>query len=140
MRKKSQREARVRYETESFYVRMFHRETAPLVNFATVGEEGGPHQRCLHGFHAAEDRNYLNGTVIRTPMVFSVRFTPGERTLIEQYASRHGTTISEVIRRATLEMIEDETDAELAVKAWEEFQKDPVTYTQEEIEKMLGLR
>ena len=91
-------------------------------------------------FNSAEEANYLYGIVIQMPMVFSVRFTEEERKLIEQYASLHGTTVSEVIRRATLEMIEDEMDLELAVKALEEYEKDPTTYTQDEVEKMLGLR
>lgn len=88
---------------------------------------------------AAEDANYLYAPVIQTPMAFSVKFTPEEKFLIEQYASKHGKTVSEVVRRATLEMIEDEIDAEIADKAWEEFLKDPVTYTHEEVKKMLGL-
>jgi predicted DNA-binding protein len=72
-------------------------------------------------------------------MVFSVRFNPEERALIEQYAKLHGMTISEVIRKATLEMIEDEMDVEIALKVWEEHQKNPKTYSHEEVKKMLGI-
>jgi nitroimidazol reductase NimA-like FMN-containing flavoprotein (pyridoxamine 5'-phosphate oxidase superfamily) len=73
-------------------------------------------------------------------MPISVRFSHEDGLLVKEYAAHNGMTVSQVIRRATLEMIEDEMEAELAEKAWEEFQKDPVGYTQDEIEKMLGIR
>ena len=72
-------------------------------------------------------------------MIYSIRFFPEEQILIEQYASAHGLTAAEVIRKATIEMIEDELDVEICRKALENYEKDPVTYSAEEIKKELGL-
>ena len=50
-------------------------------------------------------------------MVYSIRFSEDEQTAIEQYALLHGMKISEVIRKATMEMIEDEMDIQAFKKA-----------------------
>jgi predicted DNA-binding protein len=72
-------------------------------------------------------------------MVYSIRFSPEEQKLIEQYASIHSSTISDVIRRATMEMIEDELDIEICRKALKNYEKNPKTYSHEEIKRELGL-
>jgi len=59
--------------------------------------------------------------------------------LIEQYASVHGSAISDIIRRATMEMIEDELDIEICRIALENYEKDRKTYSHEEIKKELDL-
>jgi stalled ribosome rescue protein Dom34 len=56
---------------------------------------------------------------------------------IKDYAALKGTSVSEIVRRAVLEKIEDEIDLAIADRAMAEFLADPVTYTQDEIEKML---
>jgi predicted DNA-binding protein len=72
-------------------------------------------------------------------MVFSIRFSPEEQMLIEQYAAVRGTTISNVIRQAIMEKIEDELDIEICRKALKNYEKDPKTYSLEEVKKELGL-
>ena len=59
--------------------------------------------------------------------------------LIEQYALRHGSTVPNVIRMATMEMIEDELDTEICREALENYKKNPKTYSVDEIKKDLGL-
>jgi len=72
-------------------------------------------------------------------MVYSIRFTPEEQMLIEQYASLRGMTITDVIRKATMERIEDEIDIEICRKALKNYEKDPRTYSHNDIKKELGL-
>ena len=72
-------------------------------------------------------------------MVYSIRFSPEEQMLIEQYASIRGWTVTDVVRKATIEMIEDELDIEICRKALKNYEKDPKTYSHEDIKKELGL-
>jgi predicted DNA-binding protein len=72
-------------------------------------------------------------------MVYSIRFSPEEQMLIEQYASIRGSTISDVIRRATMEMIEDELDIEICRKALKNYERDPKTHSHNDMKKELGL-
>ena len=48
-------------------------------------------------------------------------------------------SFSELFRNAVLEQIEDEYDLESYKKAVEKYKKNPVTYTHEEVAKMLDL-
>jgi hypothetical protein len=48
-------------------------------------------------------------------------------------------TIEEVIREATMEMIEDELDIEICRKALKNYEKNPKTYSHDEIRNELGL-
>ena len=59
--------------------------------------------------------------------------------LESQYAELNKTTISEFVRNAIMEKIEDEYDLECYYKAKKEFDENPKTYTLEEIKKELGL-
>ena len=49
-------------------------------------------------------------------------------------------TVSEMIRQTVLERIEDEFDLTAYNKAMEEYKNNPVTYTHEEVKKMLELK
>ena len=60
-------------------------------------------------------------------MVYSIRFSDDEQAVIEQYALLYGMKISEVIRKATMKMIEDEIDIQAFKEAKERFEKNPVT-------------
>lgn len=71
-------------------------------------------------------------------MVYSVRFTDDEQEAIEQYALLHAMKVSEVIRKATMQMIEEEIDLEAFKEAKERLEKNPVTHTHEEVGKELG--
>ena len=72
-------------------------------------------------------------------MAVSVRLSEKEDLLIRNYARLNNISVSELFRRAVLEKIEDEIDLKAYEKAMEEYKKNPVTYTHEEVAKMLGL-
>ena len=71
-------------------------------------------------------------------MVYSIRFSPQEEELIEEYAALYGMKISEVIRKLTIEAIEDEIDIEAYRKAKARFDENPVSYSHEDVSKRLG--
>ena len=48
-------------------------------------------------------------------------------------------SVSEFIRKAVMERIEDEIDLQDYQKAMADFKKNPVTYSMEEVAKELGL-
>ena len=73
-------------------------------------------------------------------MTITVRMSDEDTRLIRDYAKLHGVTVSEFIRRAALERIEDELDIRAAEKAYAEYLANPVTYTHDEIMEEFGLK
>lgn len=72
-------------------------------------------------------------------MTISLRLSESDRMLFKKYAEMHRLTMSELIRQAVLEKIEDEYDLQTYQEAIEEFKSNPVTYTHEEVWKELDL-
>lgn len=72
-------------------------------------------------------------------MSYSIRFTKEERKLADAYAKLHGITLSEALKGALFEKIEDEYDIALFNEAKKEYEKDPITFTLEEIKEKYGL-
>ena len=72
-------------------------------------------------------------------MTISVRLSDKDTELIKAYAKINNISLSDLIRNAVLEKIEDEYDLECYNKAIEEYRKNPKTYTMEEVKKELGL-
>lgn len=72
-------------------------------------------------------------------MTISIRLNEEDAELIKSYAKINKTTISEFVRKAIMEKIEDEYDLECYYKALEEFKKNPKTYTHEEVKRMLNI-
>lgn len=72
-------------------------------------------------------------------MVISIRMSEEEKKLADAYAKLKGVTLSEAIKRAYFEKIEDEFDIAIADAAIKEHKKNPKTYTLEELMKELGL-
>lgn len=72
-------------------------------------------------------------------MTVSVRLNKEDEELIKAYAELNNISLSELIRRAVIEKIEDEYDLESYKKAIAEFKKNPKTYTLEEVKKELDL-
>lgn len=72
-------------------------------------------------------------------MMVSIRMSEDEKKLAEAYAKLNGVSLSEAIKRAFFEKIEDEYDIALAEEAKKEYQKNPKTYTLDEVKKELGL-
>jgi uncharacterized protein (DUF1778 family) len=73
-------------------------------------------------------------------MTMTLRINEEDSQLIRDYARLHGITVSEFLRRAALEKIEDELDIRAAEKAYADYLADPVTYSHEEIMKEFGLK
>ncbi len=72
-------------------------------------------------------------------MTISVRLSDKDTELIKAYADINNISLSDLIRNAVLEKIEDEYDLECYKKAIEDYKKNPKTYTMEEVKKELGL-
>ena len=72
-------------------------------------------------------------------MVVSIRMSEEEKQLADAYAKLNGISLSEAIKRAYFEKIEEEYDVALADAALLEYEKNPKTYTLEELMKELGL-
>lgn len=73
-------------------------------------------------------------------MAVSLRFSKEDEALIRSYAELKKISVSEMIRQAVMEKIEDEYDLEVYKAAMAEYQENPVTYTHDEVGKMLGLK
>ena len=73
-------------------------------------------------------------------MTVTLRMSDEDTRLIRDYAKLQGITVSEFIRRAALERIEDELDIRAAEKAYAEYLANPVTYSLDEIEKEFGIK
>ena len=72
-------------------------------------------------------------------MVVSIRMTEEEKQLADAYAKLNGVSLSEAIKKAFFEKIEDEYDVALTDAVLWEHEKDSKTYSHEEIMKMFDL-
>lgn len=72
-------------------------------------------------------------------MTISVRLNDEDTELIKAYADLNNISLSDLIRNAVLEKIENEYDLDCYKKAIAEFKKNPKTYTLNEVKKELGL-
>ena len=72
-------------------------------------------------------------------MTISVRLSDKDSELIKTYAAMNNISLSDLIRNAILEKIEDEYDLECYNKAMNEYAKNPKTYTLGEVKEELGL-
>ena len=73
-------------------------------------------------------------------MTISLRLNEKDTKLFKEYAKLNGMTLSELVRSSVLERIEDEYDLKSYNEAFAEFEKDPVTYSLDDVEKELGLK
>ena len=72
-------------------------------------------------------------------MTISVRLSDKDMELIKTYAKINNISLSDLIRNAVMEKIEDEYDLEYYKKAIEEYKDNPKTYTLDEVKEELGL-
>lgn len=72
-------------------------------------------------------------------MTVSVRLSDKDTKLIKAYADMNNISVSDLIRNAVIEKIEDEYDLKCYYQAMEEYKKNPKTYTHEEVRKMIEL-
>lgn len=72
-------------------------------------------------------------------MRISVRLDDNDGRLLRKYAKINDISISELVRRAVREKIEDECDLEAYDRAMKEYKADPAEYSHDEVRKALGL-
>lgn len=72
-------------------------------------------------------------------MALSLRLSEEETNLIKNCAKHKNTTVSQLIRDSVIQRIEDEYDLYAYKKAMAAYKKNPVTYSQQEVAKMLDL-
>ena len=72
-------------------------------------------------------------------MNISLSLNDADSALVTKYAEIHGMSVADLFRQSVLERIEDEYDLQAYRKAMEEYEANPVTYTHEEVGRMLGL-
>lgn len=73
-------------------------------------------------------------------MAVTIRLSEKDAALIRDYAKLQGITVSEFLRRAALEKIEDALDLSAYERALSEYEANPVTYSQDDVERMLHLK
>jgi hypothetical protein len=74
------------------------------------------------------------------PTTFTMRIDESQKTLISEYAAVQGKSMTEFMLEAALNAIEDATDLRDWKEAKAEFDKEPVTYSNDEIMREFGLR
>ena len=72
-------------------------------------------------------------------MTISVRLSDEDTELIKAYAEMNNITISDLVRNAIMDRIEDEYDLKSYYAAKKEYNKNPKTYSHEEAKRVLGL-
>lgn len=72
-------------------------------------------------------------------MAISIRLDERDEKLFRNYAESNNMSISELVRNAVLEKIEDEYDLALYYEALAEYEKNPVSYSLDEVRQRLGL-
>ena len=70
----------------------------------------------------------------------AIRLSEEESHLIKSYANAQRRSVSDVIRLAILDQIEDEYDLELFKAAKAEYDADPISYSHDEIMEKHGLK
>lgn len=73
-------------------------------------------------------------------MAISIRLSEEDEKLFRDYAKIHNLSLSDMIRSAVIERIEDEIDLQSYQKALAEYKADPVTFTLDEVEEELGIK
>ena len=72
-------------------------------------------------------------------MTISVRLSEEDTNIIKAYAAMNNISLSDLVRNAIMEKIENEYDLECYEKAIKKYKANPKTYSMEEVEKELGL-
>ena len=72
-------------------------------------------------------------------MTISVRLNDKDAELIRVYADMNNISLSDLVRNAVLEKIEDEYDLKSYYEAMEEYKKNPKTFTHEEVKEMMRI-
>lgn len=78
----------------------------------------------------------MKGDVI---MAISVRLNVQDEKLFKAYAKTNNITLSELVRNAVFEKIEDEYDLAVYRESLEEYNKNQISYSHAEVCRMLGI-
>ncbi len=70
-------------------------------------------------------------------MVVSIRLSDEEKQIATNYARKSGLALNEAMKRVFFEKIEDEYDIALADASLKEYEKNPKTYSLDELSKEL---
>ena len=73
-------------------------------------------------------------------MTISLELSEEDAALFKKYADLHNMSLSEFIRNAVFERIEDEYDLKVYKQALEEFKKDRVTYSLDEMKERFKIK
>ncbi|MCH3909385.1 MAG: ribbon-helix-helix domain-containing protein [Bacilli bacterium] len=71
--------------------------------------------------------------------VVSVRLSDQEKALLDSYAKQNYISISQIIKKAIFERLEDEFDAKIADEAHFNLVKDPIVIDAGEMKQRYGL-
>ena len=71
--------------------------------------------------------------------MLSIRLSKASEEQLKKIAEFEGVTVSELVRRIICEKLEDMYDVQLADEAYEEYEEDKVTYSLEEVKRLLNL-
>ena len=71
--------------------------------------------------------------------IISVRLNQAEERIFTEYAKFHGKSLSTLLKESLAEKMEEELDAKLLDEAKEYNEKNPETYTHEQVKQKLGL-
>ena len=71
-------------------------------------------------------------------MIISLRLSDEDTMLIKKYAELNRISVSDLIRQAVMERIEDEYDLKAYEEALAEYKKNPVSYSHEEVMRMFA--
>ena len=72
-------------------------------------------------------------------MTISLRLNAEDSKLVRAYANMNGLTVSELVRKAVLERIEEEYDLKAYEEAMAEYRANPVTHDFLQVAKELDL-
>ncbi len=76
---------------------------------------------------------------MRCNMSILLELSKQDEELFKTYAEKHKMSLNDFIVSTVFERIEDEYDLQVYKQAYEEYKKDPVSYSHEEVCEMLGL-
>ncbi len=72
-------------------------------------------------------------------MSILLKLSKQDEELFKTYAEKHKMSLNDFIVSTVFERIEDEYDAKIADEAYEEYKKEPVSYSHEEVCEMLKI-
>ncbi|MCI9577153.1 MAG: toxin-antitoxin system protein [Clostridiales bacterium] len=67
------------------------------------------------------------------------RVSETEKEWMESYAKLHGLSLSEAVKKAFFDKLEEEYDIAVAEEAYKEYLANPKTYSHQEVKEILGL-